>query len=312
MTDKIIITIPSFRRPMSLLQLLRSIEQLKTDADVEIVVADNDAEKQEAHTVVRELRAEKYRFPLHVVLAEERGISPARNASLHAALAVPGATHVAMIDDDEEAPKDWLEHLLLKARKTGADIIGGPVYPIFDAPAPAPAWATECGFFKKDEFPDGIIPFIPRTSNLLVAVDILRRVPPPWFDSSFSFTSGEDLDFLHRAKMANAAFAWASRAVIHEHIPESRMSKAWLRQRAYRIGNCYILVRKKHGLELREQIWIMSRCSAAIGYRMFRFVIESPSEVARLQNIWKIFWHLGKMGALLNHRYEEYRRSHGR
>ncbi len=40
---KIAVAIPTFRRPRGLERLLMALAQLETSADVEIVVADNDA-----------------------------------------------------------------------------------------------------------------------------------------------------------------------------------------------------------------------------------------------------------------------------
>ena len=37
-----------------------------------------------------------------------------------------------MIDDDEIASPDWLEQMVGAAEATGADVVGGPVFPNFD------------------------------------------------------------------------------------------------------------------------------------------------------------------------------------
>jgi glycosyltransferase involved in cell wall biosynthesis len=310
MEEKVVIVVASFCRPKLLGSLLDSLSLLNaSNTGIEIVVADNDKQEQQAHTVVSSRRLAGYRFPLHVVLAAERGISSARNTGIKVALTIPGVQYVAMIDDDEVADAGWLNQLLRMKWETGADIIGGPVLPIFEATPPP--WAIESRLYIKNEFCDGNVSFIPRTSNLLVVAELFRKISPPWFDSSFSFTGGADLDFLLRAKRAGARFAWASKAFVSEAIPVSRMTKVWLRQRAYRIGNCYILVHKKHGLNWWATIGIMLRSCLGVAYRLVCFVVRCYSEASRVRNVWSICWHLGKIGALVGHRYEEYRRSHG-
>ena len=42
------------------------------------------------------------------------------------------AVNFLMIDDDEIASPDWLERMLRAAEASGADIVGGPVFPDFD------------------------------------------------------------------------------------------------------------------------------------------------------------------------------------
>ena len=44
MADRVIICIPTFKRPKMLARLLDAIAALETDADVSVLVADNDAE----------------------------------------------------------------------------------------------------------------------------------------------------------------------------------------------------------------------------------------------------------------------------
>ena len=44
MTDAVLICIPTFRRPKMLRRLLDAIARLETNADISVLVADNDAE----------------------------------------------------------------------------------------------------------------------------------------------------------------------------------------------------------------------------------------------------------------------------
>ena len=59
-------------------------------------------------------------YPAAVYVAEpERGISHARNRAVREAR---GADLVAFVDDDDEPLPDWLRHLVLTQRRTGAEL----------------------------------------------------------------------------------------------------------------------------------------------------------------------------------------------
>jgi hypothetical protein len=64
------------------------------------------------------------------VIEPRQGNCHAINAAFETALQMfPDATSLLMIDDDEIASPDWLEQMVRTAHATGADIVGGPVFP---------------------------------------------------------------------------------------------------------------------------------------------------------------------------------------
>ncbi|HEX9159155.1 MAG TPA: glycosyltransferase, partial [Rhizomicrobium sp.] len=105
------IAIPTFRRPKGLERLLAAIAMLETDANVRVLVAENDAERQEGMAVVKRLTATGYRWPIELLLVEPRGIAQARNALVERALA-NGFDYLAMLDDDEWPEALWLSAFL--------------------------------------------------------------------------------------------------------------------------------------------------------------------------------------------------------
>ena len=79
-----------------------------------------------------------------------------------------------MIDDDEVASPDWLERMLHAAETSGADIVGGPVWPNFDDkqkgdlerhPAFAPAYLAS-----------GPVPVIYGCGNCLIRRAVFERL----------------------------------------------------------------------------------------------------------------------------------------
>ncbi len=75
-------------------------------------------------------------LPVRAMLVADRGLASIRNALLAAALEDPDVTHVAMIDDDEWPEPQWIAALLEMQQKTGADIVGGPVFSAFACTRP--------------------------------------------------------------------------------------------------------------------------------------------------------------------------------
>jgi succinoglycan biosynthesis protein ExoM len=232
---KVVIAIPTFRRPAQLRFLLEALKSLERPCSVAVLIADNDAVGLEGLAVVRELAGESAEFPLRSILVAERGLASVRNALFAEALSDASATHVAMIDDDEWPEPGWLSALLDMQSRTAADIVGGPVLSAFDVPAPAAIRA--CRYFKPSRWPDGRVDIVWGTGNVLITRGCLETAGPHWFDSRYGMSGGEDVDFFIRQLVAGRSFAWASHAVVHEAVPESRARLGWLLRRAFRVGN---------------------------------------------------------------------------
>src|SRR4029453_1343028 len=95
-------------------------------------IVENDALKSESVPVAKEFLASAALLGL-CVIEPRQGNCHAINAAFETALQMfPAATSLLMIDDDEIATPDWLEQMGRTASATGADIVGGPVFPEFD------------------------------------------------------------------------------------------------------------------------------------------------------------------------------------
>ena len=216
---EIVVAIPSFRRPMSLKRLLVALEKLETDANISVLVADNDAERHEAFDLCTALRGD-YRWPLESILVSARGIANVRNALVARALEDADCRFVAMLDDDETPEPRWLDELLRVQRETGADALNGTVKRVFERD-PGP-WAKHCDGVSDMFAPTGPVAMLETTANLLVRREAFALVAPPWFDPGFALGGGEDLDFFLRLKKKGARFAWANGAAVRDHVPPSR------------------------------------------------------------------------------------------
>jgi len=239
----IVVCIPSFRRPQHLRKTLESLAAQSTSRRFAVVIVDNDASKCEAVPVATEFLLSGRLSGLCVV-EPRQGNCHAINAAFETAReSFPLASHFLMIDDDEIASPGWLETMARAAETSGADIVGGPVFPHFDDvskrglrdhPAFAPAYAIS-----------GPVPVIYGSGNCLIARSVFERLPEPTFDLRFNLLGGGDTDFFWRSMKSGMKFHWVAEAVINETVPPGRTSLRWLVLRGLRIGAINYHVQRK-------------------------------------------------------------------
>jgi GT2 family glycosyltransferase len=238
-----VVCVPAFRRPRLLRATLESLEKQRTDRTFAVVIVDNDAMSSESVPVAREF-LDSGRLQGLCLVEPQQGNCHAINAAFETALATfRNARYLLMIDDDEIASPDWLALMVDAAETTGADVVGGPVWPVFDDatkqklerhPAFKPAYEIS-----------GAVPMIYGCGNCLVARSVFERLGAPAFDLRFNFLGGGDVDFFTRCRRAGMRFHWVAEAVITETVPEDRSRPRWLAQRGLRIGAINYHVQRK-------------------------------------------------------------------
>jgi glycosyltransferase involved in cell wall biosynthesis len=224
--------IVTFYREELLKRTLRScLAQCDVDpAGLEIVVVDGSP-TQSARAVVADSEREARRIgaTLRYVSEPRPGISHSRNAGVRAAT----ADLVAFIDDDEEAEPHWLARLLACQARFGADVVVGPVFPMFelDRAARDPYWGW---YFTADSHQASGEPAkwgAPGTHNCLLVKHKCCVDDEP-FDPALGLTGGEDMRFFHSVVERGGKVVWCADAIINEFIPatRSRWSYALRRQ----------------------------------------------------------------------------------
>jgi GT2 family glycosyltransferase len=281
----IVVCIPSFRRPQHLRLTLDSLVRQRTDRRFAVVVVENDASGRDGAAIAAEFLEEGKLQGLCVV-EPRQGNCQAINAAFGTALATfPAATKFLMIDDDEIASPDWLERMVQAADATGADVVGGPVFPHFNDeikrglrrhPAFRPAY---------DE--SGPVPVIYGCGNCLITRRVFSTLANPTFDLRFNFLGGGDCDFFMRCHWAGMTFHWVAEAVITETVPQSRTSLKWLAVRGLRIGAINFHVRSKAALTMRSRIKLSATMLARLPFSLFRAarLIRSEDAVIALHPV---------------------------
>lgn len=148
---RISIGIITYLRPAGLERLLRSLNALTFEyppPELDVVVVDNDPNAS-ARAVCERFRPAS-RWPLTYVTEPRRGIPQARNRVVQEAA---DANFIAFIDDDEVPTPDWLNRLLHAQRTYSADVVSGPVLPVF--PDEGMHWMARSGFFDRPRYPTG-------------------------------------------------------------------------------------------------------------------------------------------------------------
>lgn len=265
-----VVCIPTFRRPQHLRKTLESLARQLTTRRFAVVIVENDAMRAEGAGVAAEF-LRRARFHGVCVAEQQQGNCHAINAAFETALAIfPEAAHLLMIDDDEIASPEWLELMVRATEATGADVVGGPVFPVFDNgskqklqshPAFAPAFDRT-----------GPVPMIYGCGNCLIRRKVFAALGLPAFDLRFNFLGGGDVDFFERCRRAGMKFHWAAEAVITETVPDVRTSPRWIVTRGLRIGAINYHVQRKWARTPWLRVRLCARLLARLPLSLFRAV----------------------------------------
>ncbi len=241
---KVAICISTYDRPEGLKRLLDAIAELHFDDELIVVVVDNHPDM--AGKAIADAMASEYRWPIVTDVEERRGIPYVRNKTVQRALE-SSPDYVAMLDDDEWPEKYWLAALLRVMQSAGADVVGGPVEPVFSE-CPVMSWyevAKE--YYGADQhLEDGALCRLYASGNFIAKSSCLANMMPEPFDSDFAATGGEDNEFFHVLEENGCKMAWSAKGRVYEEVPEARTTLDWLKERVVSDSNINVLIRRRH------------------------------------------------------------------
>lgn len=301
---KLTIGIPTYKRPIMLEKLLHSILSSHVDSSllsyIDIVVVDNDAERTAEAVVAHWINNHPDSFfHLHYFNYPIKGLANVRNEILKRALILE-PDYIAFIDDDEYACPDWMNELTFTIVNNQADIVVGPVLPIFEQET-SPAISSAFYFFRYND--QEAIDFMYSGNVIMRARFLIDQ--QLIFDARFNTLGAEDTFFGVTALKKGAKIFWSNKAVAYEVVPEKRAKLSWLIKRKFRLANTYmyiLLIEKQYGKIIKKVL--VSFFFLFVG--TLALILTPMGIKHRFFGILKISESLGALAKLFNINYQEY------
>ncbi|MGH6989548.1 MAG: glycosyltransferase, partial [Stellaceae bacterium] len=233
MAAEVSIVIATFYRERLLRRTLESCLAQRGFAPgaIEIVTVDNAPDASAAGVVAGlQEAAARCGVALRYLHEPRPGISYPRNAGVKAA----SADLVAFIDDDEEADPDWLSEMRGALTQFDADVVVGPVFPVFEQECAShdPFWRW---YFTADsrQASGEIAKRGAGTHNCLFVKRTCCIDDEP-FDPALGLTGGEDFRFFLSVTQRGGRVVWCAEGVTREYIPAARSNWSYAARRRLR------------------------------------------------------------------------------
>lgn len=229
----VVVAVLTYKRPETLEKLLEAYASMSKPQNVhlQLLIIDND-QQGSAEPVIDRWR-DRVDDLLYVV-ESRRGIPVARNRALDEAMSRQ-ADALCFIDDDEYPDSRWIMDLLACWKKSGANLLGGPVV-VAPAPKGASTWQKMINAslasrqerknrgVEKAVAANGRYTIV--TNNWLCDLKWLAKSAVR-FDESLLVTGGSDTAFFRAVRAAHCVTAWCPKAVVFETMGLERLSMTY-------------------------------------------------------------------------------------
>ncbi|MDJ0337978.1 glycosyltransferase family 2 protein [Cryobacterium sp. PH31-O1] len=277
---RVVIAVLTFRRPADLEELLPELldQAGMVHVPVEIVVVDNDPEAG-ARALVTETSwleagqsASKRHPPVRYVHEPTPGIASARNRALQEG---QGADLLIFIDDDERPSSHWLVQLLDTYSTYRPAAVVGPVLSQYDIEPEQ--WIRAGGFFERRRFTTGTPVSLAATNNLLLDLAQVRSLGLS-FDERFGLSGGSDSLFTRQLHQRGGQMIWCDEAIVIDIVPADRLTREWVLQRAFRMGNTWSRINldeTENGKRVLVRMNLQARGAARVCGGIMRYLAGS-------------------------------------
>lgn len=305
------IAVLTFRRPDDLREVLPSLveqaQSVESRIAPRILVVDNDPEASARELV--ESTARTASIPIDYVSEMEKGIAAARNRALTESVR---QRILVFLDDDERPSVTWLADLLALHDETGAQAVVGPVVSAF-AREPDP-WITAGEFFVRRRLATGTAVEVAATNNLLLDLDFVRHHGLS-FDRALGVYGGEDTLFTRQIVARGGSILWCAEAEVTDVVPQSRLTRRWVIQRAFSSGNGWsltsLLLTRGLGSRLRLRLALSGSgvVRVAGGVARLGIGVVTRSMRSRARGVRTMARGAGMVSGAWGYAYQEYRRA---
>ncbi|MCO4055490.1 MAG: glycosyltransferase family 2 protein [Bosea sp.] len=302
-----VVCVPTYKRPELLRRTLGSLaaQRLERAAPFAIVVVDNDGQGREGSRIAARMLADGV-FPGAALVQPRQGNCKAYNAAWRFVReTMPDTRFICGIDDDEEAAQGWLQGLVGAAEAHQADVVGGPVRPVFSHQRFR--HLARHPVFRSHYSADGPVPQLFSSANYLIRAEVLDRMGYPYLDEAFDYKGGGDTDFFTRGRAAGLRFYWTEAALMHETIPARRTEFSWIHARALRNGMISALIAHKADPSPAGRARTALKSLALLAASPLRGVADLARTGSPLIALYHLQVALGRIGAEFGLNIEQYR-----
>ncbi len=279
---------------------------IPADTEVSLMILDND-ELGSAREVFENYKPQ-LPFKSSYQINPERGIVSQRNRFIDETLK-NGYTHVAMVDDDETAEKEWLVKMLETMMKYEADVVDGAVERIL--PESTPRWLIKGKFFEWHSFKTGSVRRAASGANSLFKVKLIDEMGLR-FNSAFNLSGSSDTFFFTEATKKGAKIVWLNEQLIKEYFPESRATKQWLLLRAFRrTSSKFNRKRLEMGYPRAVVTYFFNGLFQLISGGILTILSLPFGPIPRIHSLRIFYKGLGTFNGILGREYQEYKQTHG-
>lgn len=193
-------------------------------------------------------------------MEEREGLSSARNRGISES----NGDIVAFIDDDANADPGWLANLMrVHGAHPTAAAVGGRIQLHWDTEIPSWLHPDLTCYLGELNLGEGEIALAPHQylfgGNLSVKREFLDRCGGFSTDlgrNSRTLLSGEEIELLLRLRAVGAGAVYSSAALVHHPAPANRLTKRFMRRRAYWGARSDARMLRMHSLMSRSRdLW---------------------------------------------------------
>ncbi len=222
-----------------LLESLRKIEHVPSnDVSLQVLVIDNNPDGR-AKPVVEVIQGSDYPMPISYFHETRPGVSHVRNTAVTQSA---GMGFIAFLDDDEYVTPQWFKQLWRIYQETKAAVVFGPS--IASYPEKTPQWMLQGDYHSCLIEKSGLRSLPSSIANCLIDLEVFRRHKLE-FDTAISEIGGEDTLLFTQMLDLGEVLADASKAIVYETVPPSRVIPGWLYKRWRRTGSTDAMVKHK-------------------------------------------------------------------
>lgn len=296
-TVRVMVGIPTYRRPEQLRALLERLEHMDGLGEVPVTVADNDPGRSAAGVVAgfRDV------LTLDYVAVSGTGVVHGRNALLAAA---DGFDHLLFLDDDQEPEPGWYRAMLKGIQAWPEAVVSGAVEHYTHSQVQDPYVASWVA--RRDVLPLGTEVVTAPTGNSALPLAKVRALRHPWFDERFSRIGGEDADLFRRLELELGVpvVAWHD-AKVREAVDPQRCTRAWIRRRLVREGLARATM-EPGGAARVLSLGALRAASGALMWTTARATRTRPSYVHEARLLRGVGYLMKPFDAASSRRFQEY------